>query len=99
GATELRWSADVTVVGTIASLAARLMGGVTQKLTSAFFEEVKKRIEGEAPAAPTVFRFGPVPLAEAAGKLLGHNVTGADGHLVLRKGRPLTAEDVALLRS
>jgi molybdenum cofactor cytidylyltransferase len=92
--TELFWSADVSVVGTIASIAARLMGGVTQKLTGAFFEEVKKQIEeGRA------FRFGPVPLAEAEGKLLGHNVTGADGRVALRKGRPLTAEDVALLRS
>jgi molybdenum cofactor cytidylyltransferase len=98
GATELRWSADVAVVGTIASLAARLMGGVTQKLTGAFFEEVKKRIEGQAPSAPTVYRFGPVPLAEAQGKLLGHNVTGTDGRLALRKGRPLDAADVELLR-
>jgi molybdenum cofactor cytidylyltransferase len=94
GGTELEWSADVTVVGTIASLAARLMGGVTQKLTASFFEEVKKRIES---GAPKPYRFGPVPLAEAEGKLLGHNVTGADGALALRKGRPLTAEDVALL--
>ena len=46
GATDLRWSADVTVVGTIASLAARLMGGVTQKLTGAFFDCVRSRIEG-----------------------------------------------------
>ena len=38
GATNLDWSADVTVVGAIASLAARLMGGVTQKLTAAFFD-------------------------------------------------------------
>jgi molybdenum cofactor cytidylyltransferase len=96
--TELHWSADVTVVGTIASLAARLMGGVTQKLTGAFFEEVKKRIEGGAAGAPTVYRFGPVPLAEAEGKLLGHNVTGSDGRLALRKGRPLSAGDVELLR-
>jgi molybdenum cofactor cytidylyltransferase len=96
GGTELEWSADVSVVGTIASLAARLMGGVTDKLTAAFFEEVKKRIEADA-ARP--YRFGPVPLAEAEGKLLGHNVTGADGALALRKGRPLTAADVALLGS
>ena len=34
-----------------------------------------------------------------AGKLLGHNVTGADGRLALRKGRPLTTADVALLRT
>ena len=45
GATDLAWMADVNVVGTIASLAARLMGGVTKKLTAAFFESVRKQIE------------------------------------------------------
>ena len=45
GATILKWSSDVTVIGTIASLAARLMGSVTKKLTDAFFECVRKRIE------------------------------------------------------
>jgi len=43
--TVLHWSSDVAVVGTIASLAARLMGPVTQKLTDAFFESVRKKIE------------------------------------------------------
>jgi carbon monoxide dehydrogenase subunit G len=45
GQTVLQWSSDVTVVGTIASLAARLMGPVTQKLTDSFFESVRKKIE------------------------------------------------------
>ena len=45
GATDLTWTADVNVVGTIASLAARLMGGVTKKLTSAFFDKVREEIE------------------------------------------------------
>ena len=45
GATVLNWSSDVTVVGTIASLAARLMGSVTQKLTDSFFDCVRQRIE------------------------------------------------------
>ena len=45
GATVLNWSSDVTVIGAIASLAARLMGVVTQKITDAFFECVRKRIE------------------------------------------------------
>jgi carbon monoxide dehydrogenase subunit G len=48
GSTDLAWSADVTISGTIASLAARLMGGVTQKLTAAFFDSVRKDIEKEA---------------------------------------------------
>ena len=42
-------------------------------------------------------KFGPVPLAEAAGKILGHNIAGTDGQRLLRKGRPLTAADVAAL--
>ena len=43
-------------------------------------------------------KFGPVPLAEAEGKILGHNVAGADGKRRLRKGRPLRAEDLSVLR-
>jgi carbon monoxide dehydrogenase subunit G len=45
GATEIAWSADVAVVGTIASLAARLMKPVTAKMTADFFTCVKKKIE------------------------------------------------------
>jgi len=48
GGTDLAWTADVNVVGTIASLAARLMGGVTKKLTSAFFDSVREQIEKDA---------------------------------------------------
>jgi carbon monoxide dehydrogenase subunit G len=44
--TELDWKADVKVVGTIASLAARLMTPVTKKMTGQFFSCVKKKIEG-----------------------------------------------------
>lgn len=44
--TELLWSADVTVSGTIASLASRMMGSVTKKLAGAFFTCVKAEIEG-----------------------------------------------------
>ena len=45
GATVLDWSSDVVVVGAIASLAARLMGSVTQKITESFFDCVRARIE------------------------------------------------------
>jgi uncharacterized protein len=45
GTTVLHWSSDVTIVGAIASLAARLMGVVAQKVTDAFFNCVRKRIE------------------------------------------------------
>jgi len=42
-------------------------------------------------------KFGPVPLSDAAGKILGHNIAGADGKRLLRKGRPLTHADLAAL--
>jgi uncharacterized protein len=45
GTTDVAWTADVTVVGTIASLASRLMGSVTKKLTNEFFTCMKKNIE------------------------------------------------------
>lgn len=45
GSTNLIWKADVSVVGTIASLASRLMKPVTAKMTSQFFSCVKKKIE------------------------------------------------------
>ncbi|HLF28252.1 MAG TPA: carbon monoxide dehydrogenase subunit G [Anaerolineae bacterium] len=45
GSTELTWSADVVVLGSIASLAARLMGSVTKTLVGAFFNCAKGKIE------------------------------------------------------
>lgn len=45
GSTDLKWTADVTILGTIASLASRLMGNVAQKLSTDFFGCVKSRIE------------------------------------------------------
>jgi len=53
----------------------------------------------DTPEDARPFRFGPVPLTQAVGKVLGHNVAGADGRRLLRKGRPLTAEDVAALQA
>lgn len=43
--TKLDWTADVVVVGTIASLASRMMVGVTKKLSEVFFDCVKQQIE------------------------------------------------------
>ena len=43
-------------------------------------------------------KFEPVPLSEAKGKILGHNIAGANGQRLLRKGKPLTEEDVEKLR-
>jgi carbon monoxide dehydrogenase subunit G len=45
GTTELKWAADITVVGRIASVASRMMSSVTKKLTTNFFECVKQQIE------------------------------------------------------
>jgi carbon monoxide dehydrogenase subunit G len=45
GSTLLSWQADVVISGTIASLASRLMGSVTKKLTATFFNCVKKQLE------------------------------------------------------
>ena len=46
GATEMAWAADITVLGTLAGLAARMMGTVTKKLSTEFFNCFKKKIEG-----------------------------------------------------
>lgn len=43
-------------------------------------------------------KFGPIPLSEAKGKILGHNIAGASGQRLLRKGKPLTEEDLEKLR-
>lgn len=45
GMTELNWRAEIIVVGQIASTASRVMGGVTKRLTAAFFSCVKSKIE------------------------------------------------------
>lgn len=44
-------------------------------------------------------KFGPVPLDQAEGKILGHNIAGDDGRRLLRKGKPLTRQDVEALRA
>lgn len=43
-------------------------------------------------------RFGPVSLEQAEGKILGHNIADANGRRALRKGKSLTAADLATLR-
>ena len=43
-------------------------------------------------------RFGSVPLDQAEGKILGHNIAGPDGRRLLRKGKPLTHDDLIALR-
>ncbi len=48
GSTELTWTAEVAVAGTIASLAARLLGGISTKLTGTFFACVRENVESGA---------------------------------------------------
>jgi carbon monoxide dehydrogenase subunit G len=61
GATTLHWSADVTVVGQLASLAARLMTSVSQKLVGLFFDCVRQKIETAAAAAGAAAAAAAVP--------------------------------------
>lgn len=42
-------------------------------------------------------KFEPVPLSEAKGKILGHNIASANGQRLLRKGRRLTDADLESL--
>ena len=45
GSTELQWSTEVQIMGTIASLAARFAPSITKKLSEAFFSCVSKKLE------------------------------------------------------
>lgn len=45
GATNVHWTAEINVSGQLASLAARLMEPVSQKLAAQFYDEVRRRIE------------------------------------------------------
>jgi molybdenum cofactor cytidylyltransferase len=42
-------------------------------------------------------KFGPVPIAQAVGKILGHNISDSDGKRMLRKGNQLTENDLRRL--
>ncbi len=45
GATELKWAAEVIVLGTIASVAARLLSPVAQLLVGQMFNCIREKIE------------------------------------------------------
>lgn len=45
GGTEMAWTADIAILGQLASLAARMMTPVSQKLTEQFFSCAKQKIE------------------------------------------------------
>jgi len=47
GSTLVKWTADVLVAGQLASLAARLMVPVSEKLAGVFYDQVKKKIESQ----------------------------------------------------
>jgi molybdenum cofactor cytidylyltransferase len=46
-----------------------------------------------------MMKFEPAPLSAARGEILGHNIAGANGQRLLRKGKPLTEEDLEQLRA
>jgi carbon monoxide dehydrogenase subunit G len=54
GSTLVHWTADVNIAGQLASLAARLMLPVSQKLAAQFYDEVRNRIETEEAKASKV---------------------------------------------
>jgi len=45
GGTTVRWRADVTMGGPIATMGARLLQGTIDRKTAAFFESARKRLE------------------------------------------------------
>ena len=49
--TLVNWTADINVSGQLTSLVSRLMIPVSQKLASAFYDEIRKRIEIEDASA------------------------------------------------
>ena len=49
--TNMQWTADVNVSGTIASVGARLMEGTANKLTARFFDCLRQKLETPSTAA------------------------------------------------
>ena len=49
--TLVNWTADINVSGQLTSLVSRLMIPVSQKIASAFYDEIRKRIENEDASA------------------------------------------------
>jgi carbon monoxide dehydrogenase subunit G len=43
--TELRWGADITLFGTIATMGARLIPSLSKSLTADFFTRVRQTLE------------------------------------------------------
>jgi uncharacterized protein len=51
--TNMLWSADVSVMGTIANVGARLMESTARKLIAKFFDCLGQKLEAPTTAAPT----------------------------------------------
>jgi uncharacterized protein len=43
--TDLAWTADVNLVGSVAGLANRMLGGLTKKMSTTFFDCFRQKIE------------------------------------------------------
>ena len=46
-----------------------------------------------------IMKFRAVPVEQAEGHILGHNITGSDGRRLLRKGKAITAGDIETLKA
>ena len=44
-------------------------------------------------------KFGPIPIDQAVGKILGHNIAGPNGRRLFRKGHTISQNDLAALHS
>jgi uncharacterized protein len=49
--TQMDWTADVNVSGTLASVGARLMEGTAQRLTARFFDCFRQKLEASEPSS------------------------------------------------
>lgn len=64
--TDMRWAADVNVMGTIATVGARLLEGTAQKLTTRFFECFKQKLEAPPAANASAAGTPATPTAPSA---------------------------------
>jgi hypothetical protein len=87
----VHWTADVNVSGQCEPHPAY---GPVLKKQPASFDEVKKPLKKRK---QTPHEIRPA-LSDAKGKILGHNIADANGRRLLRKGKPLTDNDLEHLR-
>ncbi len=66
--TQMDWTADVNVSGTLASVGARLMEGTAQRLTAKFFDCFRQKLEApDDTSAPSTASVPSSPSGESTG--------------------------------